>query len=115
MDVTQQTLRTEDGQTVVVATTEPGSASHAAMTLLVHGADLFADATVLRVGCTDSPSSRWRRRCSPGHQRWATPSSTGWRCCAERTAQAYASRKSTVPVPPGWPAGTGRPGSLFRT
>ncbi|MEU7926414.1 helix-turn-helix transcriptional regulator [Micromonospora sp. NPDC049801] len=38
MDVTQQTLRTEDGQSVVVATTEPGSASHAAMTLLVHGA-----------------------------------------------------------------------------
>ncbi|MEU5931648.1 helix-turn-helix transcriptional regulator [Micromonospora sp. NPDC047187] len=37
MDVTQQTLRIEDGQTVVVATTEPGSASHAAMTLLVHG------------------------------------------------------------------------------
>ncbi|WP_089154261.1 helix-turn-helix transcriptional regulator [Micromonospora sp. NBS 11-29] len=37
MDVTQQTLRTEAGQTVVVATTEPGSASHAAMTLLVHG------------------------------------------------------------------------------
>ncbi|PTA44023.1 helix-turn-helix transcriptional regulator [Micromonospora sp. RP3T] len=36
MDVTQQALRTEDGQTVVVATTEPGSASHAAMTLLVH-------------------------------------------------------------------------------
>ncbi|MEK8104643.1 hypothetical protein NKG94_04590 [Micromonospora sp. M12] len=38
MDVTQQTLRTEDGQTVVIATTEPGSASHAALTLLVHGA-----------------------------------------------------------------------------
>ncbi|MFG1653391.1 hypothetical protein ACGFIE_26015 [Micromonospora sp. NPDC049275] len=38
MDVTQQTLRTDDDQTVVIATTEPGSASHAAMTLLVHGA-----------------------------------------------------------------------------
>jgi transcriptional regulator with XRE-family HTH domain len=38
MAVTQQTLRTENGQAVVVATTEPGSASHAAMTLLVHTA-----------------------------------------------------------------------------
>ncbi|TKK86203.1 helix-turn-helix transcriptional regulator [Herbidospora galbida] len=35
--VTQQTLRTADDQAVVVATTEPGSPSHAAMTLLVHG------------------------------------------------------------------------------
>ena len=50
MDVTQQTLRTEDGQTVVVATTEPGSASHAAMTLLVHGA-------VTPVPALRSPSS----------------------------------------------------------
>ncbi|WP_326563260.1 helix-turn-helix transcriptional regulator [Micromonospora sp. NBC_01796] len=38
ISVTQQTLRTEDGQAIVVATTEPGSASHAAMTLLVHSA-----------------------------------------------------------------------------
>ncbi|MFC7386097.1 helix-turn-helix domain-containing protein [Sphaerisporangium rhizosphaerae] len=36
MRVTQQTLRTTDDQAVVVATTEPGSPSHAAMTLLVH-------------------------------------------------------------------------------
>ncbi|WP_433119180.1 hypothetical protein [Micromonospora sp. CA-246542] len=34
--MTQQTLRTEDGQTVVVATAAPCSASLAAMTLLVH-------------------------------------------------------------------------------
>lgn len=38
MWVTQQTLRTADEQAVVVATTEPGSPSQAAMTLLVHGA-----------------------------------------------------------------------------
>jgi transcriptional regulator with XRE-family HTH domain len=37
MTVTQQTLRTEQDQVVVVATTEPGSPSQAAMTLLVHG------------------------------------------------------------------------------
>ncbi|WP_062354215.1 helix-turn-helix transcriptional regulator [Herbidospora yilanensis] len=37
MHVTQQTLRVTDDQVVVVATTEPGSPSHAAMTLLVHG------------------------------------------------------------------------------
>ncbi len=36
MSVTQQFLRTEQAQTVVVATTEVGSPSHAAMTLLVH-------------------------------------------------------------------------------
>ncbi|WP_066359965.1 helix-turn-helix domain-containing protein [Herbidospora mongoliensis] len=36
MHVTQQTLRTADDQSVVVATTESGSPSHAAMTLLVH-------------------------------------------------------------------------------
>ncbi|WP_182883985.1 helix-turn-helix transcriptional regulator [Microbispora sp. H10949] len=36
MRVTQQTLRTTDDQAVVVATTEPGSPSHSAMTLLVH-------------------------------------------------------------------------------
>jgi transcriptional regulator with XRE-family HTH domain len=36
MTVTQQTLRTEQDQVVVVATTEPGSPSQAAMTLLVH-------------------------------------------------------------------------------
>ncbi|MFC8846716.1 MULTISPECIES: helix-turn-helix transcriptional regulator [unclassified Micromonospora] len=37
MSVTQQSLRTEQGQNVVVATTELGSPSHAAMTLLMHG------------------------------------------------------------------------------
>jgi transcriptional regulator with XRE-family HTH domain len=36
MTVTQQSLHTEQGQNVVVATTQPGSPSHAAMTLLVH-------------------------------------------------------------------------------
>lgn len=36
MAVTQQTLRTEDDQVIIVATTEPGSPSAAAMTLLVH-------------------------------------------------------------------------------
>jgi transcriptional regulator with XRE-family HTH domain len=36
MTVTQQALRTEEGAHVVIATTEPGSPSHAAMTLLVH-------------------------------------------------------------------------------
>ncbi|MEV0828862.1 hypothetical protein [Nonomuraea rubra] len=36
--VTQQTLRISDDQVVVAATTEPGSPSHAAMTLLVHNA-----------------------------------------------------------------------------
>jgi transcriptional regulator with XRE-family HTH domain len=38
MWVTQQSLRVSEEQAVVVATTEPGSPSHAAMTLLVHGA-----------------------------------------------------------------------------
>ena len=38
MWVTQQTLRTVDELAVVVATTEPGSPSQAAMTLLVHSA-----------------------------------------------------------------------------
>ncbi|WP_067508516.1 helix-turn-helix domain-containing protein [Actinoplanes sp. TFC3] len=37
LTVTQQTLRTEQDHVVVIATTEPGSASQAAMTLLVHG------------------------------------------------------------------------------
>jgi transcriptional regulator with XRE-family HTH domain len=37
MDVTQQTLHTEQAQHIVVATTEAGSPSRAAMTLLVHG------------------------------------------------------------------------------
>lgn len=36
MTVTQQSLRTEQDQVIVVATTEAGSASRAAMTLLVH-------------------------------------------------------------------------------
>lgn len=52
MDVTQQVLRTEDGQTVVVATTEPGSASHAAMTLLVHSV------TTARAGAARPPVRR---------------------------------------------------------
>ncbi|SEH03666.1 Transcriptional regulator, contains XRE-family HTH domain [Nonomuraea solani] len=38
MRVTQQTLRTADDQALVIATTEPGSPSHSAMTLLVHSA-----------------------------------------------------------------------------
>lgn len=38
MNVTQQTLCTERGQNIVVATTEVGSPSHAAMTLLMHSA-----------------------------------------------------------------------------
>lgn len=37
LTVTQQALRTEQGRTVVVATTEPGSPSRAAMSLLTHG------------------------------------------------------------------------------
>lgn len=36
LEVTQQTLHTELGQRIVVATTEPGSPSQAAMTLLMH-------------------------------------------------------------------------------
>ncbi|WP_405803706.1 helix-turn-helix domain-containing protein [Streptomyces sp. NBC_01187] len=43
MDVTQQTLHTEQGQCVVVATTEPDSPSRAAMTLLVHSAAAGGD------------------------------------------------------------------------
>jgi len=38
LTVTQQTLRTEQEQALVVATTEPGSPSQAALTLLVHSA-----------------------------------------------------------------------------
>jgi transcriptional regulator with XRE-family HTH domain len=38
MAVTQQSLRTEQDQHVVVATTEPGSPAYAAMTLLTHAA-----------------------------------------------------------------------------
>ncbi|MEU8088873.1 helix-turn-helix transcriptional regulator [Micromonospora sp. NPDC049101] len=52
MAVTQQALQTEDGQTVVVATTEPGSASHAAMTLLLHGV------VTSRAGTRQSPAMR---------------------------------------------------------
>ena len=36
MTVTQQSLRTDQGRSVVIATTEPGSPSRAAMTLLAH-------------------------------------------------------------------------------
>jgi transcriptional regulator with XRE-family HTH domain len=45
MSVTQQTLRTEQGQHLVVATTEVGSPSHAAMTLLAHSAATHRPAT----------------------------------------------------------------------
>jgi hypothetical protein len=45
MSVTQQSLRTEQGQHVVLATTEVGSPSHAAMTLLVHSAVTHTRAT----------------------------------------------------------------------
>ncbi len=45
MSVTQQSLRTEQGQHIVVATTEVGSPSHAAMTLLVHSAMTHRPAT----------------------------------------------------------------------
>ncbi|MBT2231893.1 helix-turn-helix transcriptional regulator [Nonomuraea sp. NEAU-A123] len=38
MQVTQQTLQTADEQAVVASTTEPGSPSHSAMTLLIHSA-----------------------------------------------------------------------------
>lgn len=44
MTVTQQTLRTEQDQAVVVATTEPDSPSQTAMTLLVHAAATSARA-----------------------------------------------------------------------
>jgi transcriptional regulator with XRE-family HTH domain len=44
MSVTQQSLRTEPGPHVVVATTAPGSPSHAAMTLLVHSAVTYRTA-----------------------------------------------------------------------
>lgn len=43
MTVTQQTLRTEQDQHVVIATTEAGSPSQAAMTLLVHTAATGSD------------------------------------------------------------------------
>jgi transcriptional regulator with XRE-family HTH domain len=45
MNVTQQSLRTEQGQQIVVATTEVGSPSHAAMTLLLHSAVTHREAT----------------------------------------------------------------------
>ncbi|TCB97205.1 XRE family transcriptional regulator [Micromonospora zingiberis] len=43
MTVTQQLLRTEQGRTVVVATTEPGSSSREAMSLLTHLTSVTAD------------------------------------------------------------------------
>jgi len=43
MTVTQQALRTEQDQCIVVATTEPGSPSQAAMTLLAHTAATSRD------------------------------------------------------------------------
>lgn len=44
MTVTQQTLRTEQDQHLVVATAEPGSPSHAALTLLAHSTATGAQA-----------------------------------------------------------------------
>lgn len=46
MEVTQQTLHTEIGQHIVVATTEPGSPSQAAMTLLMHSVRTDQDSTL---------------------------------------------------------------------
>ncbi|MGW0504438.1 helix-turn-helix domain-containing protein [Micromonospora sp. NPDC003241] len=43
MTVTQQLLRTEQGRSVVVATTEPGSSSREAMSLLTHLTSVSAD------------------------------------------------------------------------
>ncbi|MFC6084182.1 helix-turn-helix domain-containing protein [Sphaerisporangium aureirubrum] len=57
MRVTQQSLRTADDQSVVIATTEPGSPSHAAMTLLVHGA-VTGRASAARAPRRDAPSQR---------------------------------------------------------
>ncbi|MEU8664485.1 helix-turn-helix domain-containing protein [Actinoplanes philippinensis] len=56
MHVVQQALRTEQDQSVIIATTEIGSPSHAAMTLLVHSAVTAppADATVDH-GVTSGP------------------------------------------------------------
>ena len=48
MTVTQHTLRLERGQHVVLATTEMGSPSHAAMTLLAHTAATSAAASEAR-------------------------------------------------------------------
>jgi hypothetical protein len=45
MTVTQQALRTEQGRTVVIATTEPGSPSRAAMSLLVHNNAFATEST----------------------------------------------------------------------
>jgi transcriptional regulator with XRE-family HTH domain len=43
LTVTQQALRTEQGRTVVIATTAPGSPSRAAMSLLAHSTVFAAD------------------------------------------------------------------------
>ncbi|GAA2692904.1 helix-turn-helix domain-containing protein [Actinoplanes palleronii] len=48
MTVTQQSLRTEQGGIVVIATTEPGSPSRAAMSLLAHGTTVVNPAPALR-------------------------------------------------------------------
>ena len=67
LTVTQQTLRTEDGQAVVVATTEPGSPSQAAMTLLVHAAAPAAADTRQPL-----PARRLTRHCPPRQRRAET-------------------------------------------
>jgi hypothetical protein len=53
MTVTQHTLRLERGQHLVLATTEIGSASHAAMTLLAHTAATSAAASEVRQALPD--------------------------------------------------------------
>jgi transcriptional regulator with XRE-family HTH domain len=49
LTVTQQTLRTENDQALVIATTEPGSPSQAAMTLLLHSTATSRTAPAERV------------------------------------------------------------------
>jgi transcriptional regulator with XRE-family HTH domain len=56
MTVTQQTLRTGPEGHVVVATTEPGSTSQAAMTLLVHSAMTGADGAGERLAAVRLPT-----------------------------------------------------------
>lgn len=48
MTVTQQALRTEHGRTVVIATTEPGSPSREAMSLLIHNTVFAAEPLTAR-------------------------------------------------------------------
>ncbi|WP_285560054.1 helix-turn-helix domain-containing protein [Actinoplanes regularis] len=58
MRVTQQSLRTELGQNVVVATTEIGSPSHAAMTLLVHSTVTARTAPSAQAETVDTTTSQ---------------------------------------------------------